>query len=253
MKRILRTVAALGVLGYSALAGAAIINFDVTGTGSVNTVSSFAPGLPNPTPPGTTDFGNYFRAGFSAGSTVQINTDTNGDLTEGDVSITGGTLFVNTVTPIGALGTIVTAVTVGVSGGVGTLSGDQILWDMSGNGGTTYSAVGTFHCTGAGLCGILGLPEGFDLPIAQLGLITGTVPVSPTLLGIWQLDPTHSSILGSTRNTIQLGGATPPPGPGLPAQWYLFGPNDMGHLPEPGAFALVLLGVGGLVLRSRKA
>jgi hypothetical protein len=40
---------------------------------------------------------------------------------------------------------------------------------------------------------------------------------------------------------------------GLPAQWYTFGSTDLGHLPEPGAFALVLLGIGGLALRSRKA
>ncbi|HTO05660.1 MAG TPA: hypothetical protein VMR86_01265 [Myxococcota bacterium] len=261
MKRILATVAALGALGYTSLASAALLTFDVSGpNGSVNSISPYAA---DPTlPPGTTgvsEFGPFFIAPFDPNSTVTVNTDLNGNGIIGeanDVGLVGGTLNIHAVTPIGQLGTVVADVVATVAlGGVGTLSGDQILWNMTGapGTGTIWLPTGTWYCTGVGLCGLLGLDEGVPLPIATLSAVTGTSPVLPSLLGIWQLNAAHDAITGSTRNTIQTGGATPPPGLGLPAQWYSFGSTDMGHLPEPGAFALVLLGIGGLALRSRKA
>jgi hypothetical protein len=255
MKRILGTVVALaGVLGFSTISSAAIINFDISGTGSVDTVSQFAP-----SPPG------FFTTPFNPGSTVQINTDRNGDSVTGDVALVSGTLNINATTPLGALGTIVTNVVVSLAGGTGTLTGQTIMWDLT---GPTYivGANGVFHCTGA-ICGILQFPAGFnppfppgpltpgfDYPIAGLSLLTGAQNVNPIILGEWDLDAGLANILASSRATNSLGGPTPPPGPGLPGQWYLFGTGDLGHtIPEPGAFALVLLGISGLALRSRKA
>jgi hypothetical protein len=261
MKRILATVAALGALGYSSLAGAAILTFDVSAQGTVNSVSSFASD-PNLVAAGQAgldpDFGPYFIGHFSPGSTLSINTDANGNGIIGeadDVALTGGTVNVDLNTPIGALGSIETHVVNTAIGGLGTLTGDQIMWDMSGapGTGTFWSAVGTWTCHGAGLCGLIGIPDGTTLPIATLLGVTMTVPVEPSLMGNWVLDPTHTSIIASTRNTIQTGGPAAPPGPGLPAQWYTWASTDLGHLPEPGAFALVLLGISGLALRSRKA
>ena len=263
MKRILATVAALVGLGYASLAGAANITFDESGKATVNSVSSFAsdPSLP----PGTTGldpvFGPFFIGVAGVGSSMSINTDTNGDGIEGDVSLTGGTLKFDLTTPIGALGSIETHSVATATGGVGTLSGDSILWDMSGapGTGTFWNVTGTWTCHGAGLCGLIGIPDGSTFPLVgpplPLNAVTGTVGVAPTLMGIWNLDPTHTSITASTWNTIQVGGptVTSPLMVGLPAQWYSYGGTDLGHLPEPGAFALVLLGIGGLALRSRKA
>jgi hypothetical protein len=269
MKRILATVAALGALGYSSLAGAAVLTFDVSAGGTVNSVSSFAsdPNLVASGDAGVSEFGPYFIGHFSPGSSLTINTDANGNGILGeanDVAFVSGVVNLDLNTPIGALGTLETHTVANGIGGVGTLSGDQILWNMSGAPGTgTFwipTPTSTWTCHGAGLCGLIGIPDGSTFPLVgpplPLTAVTGTFGVAPTLMGIWTLDPTHTSIIASTRNTIQTGGASPPPGPGLPAQWYLWasGPgSDLGHLPEPGAFALVLLGISGLALRSRKA
>jgi len=267
MKRIIATVAALAGLGYTSLAGAAVITFDVSGVATVNSVSSFAA---DPTlPPGSAgfdiDFGPYFIGHSSVGSSMTINTDTNGNSIEGeanDVSIVGGTLkFTNLITPIGALGSLETTSVAVATGGVGTLSGNSILWNMSGapGTGTFWSVTGTWTCHGAGLCGLIGIPDGATFPLTgpplPLNAVTGTLGVAPTLMGIWNLNAAHDTITASTWNSIQIGGpaVTSPLVPGLAAQWYNFGATDLGHLPEPGAFALMLLGIGGLAFRSRKA
>jgi hypothetical protein len=253
MKRIIGMAAALAVLGYSTFASAVPVTFDVSGTATVNTVSANAA---NPSlPAGSTGldpiFGPYFIGATSAGSSMSV------DITGTNVTLTGGSLIFHLNTPIGAIGSVQSDVVATPTGGVGTLSGDQILWDMSGapGTGTFWNVTGTWTCHGAGLCGIIGIPDGTTLPIATLQAVTGTLTVAPTLMGIWQLDPTHTSILGSTWNTIQVGGpdSTDPLAPGQVAQWYTFGSSDLGHLPEPGTFALMLLGISGLALRARKA
>ena len=233
MKRIIGTAVALAaVLAFGTVSSAAVIVFDVSGTGSVETVSQFAPN-----PPG------FFITPFSAGSSVTV------DITGGVATLTGSTLNIIGSTPLGALGSINTNVVASVSGATGALVGSDILWSTPG----AISATGTFDCTGA-ICGIFGLTQGTLYPIAGLAALTGATPLTSSPLGTWDLNASLDTILGSTRQVITLGGPNPPPGPGLPSQWYLFGSADLGFpVPEPGMLVLVALGLGALSLRTRKA
>src|SRR5258705_5979777 len=105
MKRIIGTVAALAaVLAFSTVSSAAPIVFNVSETGSVNTVSQFAQN-----PPG------YFVTPFSAGSSVTV------DITGGVATLTGSTLNIIGSTPLGALGSIETNVVATVTGATGAL------------------------------------------------------------------------------------------------------------------------------------
>jgi PEP-CTERM motif len=254
MKRILGTVAALSaVLAFSTVSSAAVINFDVsavggggdtsvgcgqTAGGCLQTGSTLAPA------PG------WFTTGFATGSTVSVETDTNGDGIlgqAGDVSFLTGSLHIAGTTDLGAYGTFLSDVTVAMSGGQGTLSGEDILWYSS--VGTNIASTGTFGCTGA-ICGLIGITEGVVYPISVYDAFVaaqGVTALSNINLGFWNIS--SGNILGSSMAVTAVTAA------GGPASWYLFGNNNLGPapVPEPGTFALVLLGIGGLALRSRKA
>jgi hypothetical protein len=253
MKRILGTIVALAaVLAFGTVSHAAILTFDVSASGGpaatacgtaaggcLQTGSTLAP------PPG------YFTTGFATGSFVQVQTDTNGDGIlgqPGDVSFLTGSLHIAGTTDLGPYGTFISDVTVAMSNGQGTLSGEDILWYNS--AATNIASTGTFGCTGA-ICGLIGITEGVVYPIAVYNAFVaaqGVVAQNPIKLGLW--DISGSSILGSSMAVTGIVGTT-----GGPAAWYLFGPNNLGPAPapEPGTFALLLLGLGGLALRSRKA
>ena len=242
MKRILGTVAALaGVLAFGTISSAATFVYDVTGTGSVNTLSDYA----------TAGGAGQFVNPFTTGSSISL------DITGSAVTILGGTLNVVATNQLlgGALGSIdVNSSTTLSPGGVGTLTGSSILWDLGSPVSTLTSGFFILH---GGICSFVpaGTPCNSPIPISFLSGLTGTKTVQPILPGgTWTLSGDLLSILGTTRITTGTSTAAGTFGPvGTPLSWYLFGSIDGGHaIPEPGAFALVLLGLGGLALR-RKA
>jgi hypothetical protein len=237
MKRILGAVVAFAaVLSLGTVSHAAIITYDVSGYSSLNTGNSLPP------PP-------YFTTPASAGSSLTINTDTNGDSVVGDVSLVSGHLNLVGSTDTG-FGLFNSNVVTTFTGGTGTLSGSTILWSSS----TLRSNVGTFTCTSL-VCGALGVTEGptYDISIYDAYLVApvasggaGLTSLNPFSLGAWNFSPGGISTVSPTGisvSYVSIGSAG-----ASPAIFYVFG----GTVPEPGTFALVLLGLGGLALRSRK-
>ncbi|MFI5316704.1 MAG: PEP-CTERM sorting domain-containing protein, partial [Myxococcota bacterium] len=155
-------------------------------------------------------------------------------------------------TDLGAYGTFISNTVTTLSGGTGTLSGENILW----TGANTHAVTtGFFGCTGA-ICGLLGItegggpfgpgPTGYPISVYQAFVASqGVVQVDPFSLGTWLISGGHidaSNMAIYARASANNGRAA----------WYVFGNTILGA-PEPGTFALVLLGIGGLALRSRKA
>jgi len=236
MKRILGMVSALtAVLAFGSVSHAGLVTLDFSpsgGGGSVNSESSFCPGSPGCVSTGAT----FYVTPFDVGSNAVV------DIEGSSVSLVSGTLNINATTITGGIGGIITNVVVQLGPTTGTLSGQTILWSAP----STLTTTGTWQCL-AGICTLTGLTAGVNYPIASLSAVTGTVAVNPVDLGKWYLNAGLNQVLTSTRAIDATGGPSPPPGPGLPAQWYTFG------VPEPSTIALVLLGLGGLALRSRKA
>lgn len=233
----------LSLLLFASTARAALVTLDVSGSSSINTASTFAsdPSLP----PGSTGldplYGPYFVSYFSSGSSITIETDRNGNGLAHDWLLVGGTLNVDMTMPLGALGSIVVHETISLSGGEATQSGDLVFWSHYAL--TQWSAAGTWQCFGAGICGIVGVPDGSSLPIATLNQVAGVANYDPMYLGLWQLDPTHSTVLASTQaaNQVWGPGVSPPVGvPGQPAQWFQFGPTTQRPEDPNGTFPFAM-------------
>jgi hypothetical protein len=253
---VVRSLPWVALLLFASTARAALVTFDVSGTGgSLNTVSASAsdPTLPPDSVADDAQLGWFFIRQLSPGSSITVETDRNGDGVGGDWQLVSGTLNVDETLPVYAIGSVVIDETISLAGGEAALFGDQVWWSQEVP--TSWSAVGTWQCVGASLCAIIGLPEGAISPIGTLAQYVDWVEQNPTNLGIWLLDRSHSTIGRSNQLVTQLGGPSDP-APGLPAEWVQLGlPPIDGWLPEPGTGALGLLSAAalGYVARARRA
>lgn len=243
MKRILKTVVALAaVLSIGTVANAAPFTYDISGAnGSVVTVSSFAPTACT----GTATAQQCFTNPLSAGSSL------NGDITGSVATLHNGTIYINTATVLFGLVTITTDVDATIGTATGTITGHDILWNTPAS--YNVAPTSTLVCSdfGAGQpvsCGTLGLTAGTVYPITILNVLGNTSGLTSVNLGTWDLSPDMTQLLGSSRVVTTVSNVDQ-----SPAGWLYFG-ADLGFpVPEPGSMALVLLGLGGLALRSRKA
>lgn len=252
MKRILGTVVAIaGVLAFSTAAMAATVVFDVTGdAGYWNKVTDANAGIPEknggPCPASFSPSvgGGCFQTVFEAGSSITV------DITGNSVTMLGGTLNLHIFTPLlfdsaveeWMWTDIITA------GATGTLVGDSILWSTPANYSMTPFPSSWVNCTGSN-CGALSHP-GVPIPIhPYLDALTNTTLTTALDLGTWNLNADHTDITGSTvamtawLNVVEE--------PNRRQAGYTFGSTVL--VPEPGSAALILLGLGALALRSRKA
>jgi hypothetical protein len=188
---------------------------------------------------------NCFRYAFSPGSSVDL------DIVGSAVTFAGGTLIVDAVTPVATYAITLTTGGLTLSlaaGATGTLTGDNILWAAPVNLNMT---AGTINCAGAN-CSLFSHP-GVPIPFEPwYGLVTNTTGVTALNLGQWNLDPLHTSIIASSNAIARWANLED-----LPDRRYnalTFAATSLGNpVPEPSSIALVLLGLGALALRSRKA
>jgi hypothetical protein len=148
--------------------------------------------------------------------------------------------------------TITTDVDADMAGATGVVTGHDILWTT--NATYTVAPTSTLTCSDLGpampvSCGTLGLTAGTIYPISVLNVLGNTSGLTSVELGTWDLSPDYTQLLGSSRVTTTVSNLAG----NYPAGWLYFG-ADLGFpVPEPGSMALVLLGLGGLALRARKA
>ena len=262
MKRTLGVVVAIvGVLAFGSAATAAPVTFDLSGvvgwwarSGDNNAAIPGAPmngGVCTPgmySPPAPTGAGNdCFRYAFSAGSSVSI------DITGSAVTMLGGTLIVDAVTPL-VFNTIVLTMHHESSiepGLIGTLTGDYIDWVSTENAWGSFAPMtttGTISCSGVN-CDLISMPEGTPFPfLSTYSVLSNTFSVQAIVLGQWLLDPQHDSILGSSlavsawSNVEYLGNRR--------QAAFTFGPTGLGiPAPEPVLPAVLLVAFSALFVR----
>ena len=268
MKRILGMVVAIAaVLAFGSVASAAIVNLSLDGSTSWSRSTDANAAIPGPptyggtctpgmqSPPAPTGAGNdCFRYNFVPGGSIAI------DITGTAVTMLGGSYSLNTFptpTPL-VFGTInlSTNVTTTIYGATaytpaayGTLVGDSILWTTAAN----VTVAGVIQCDGPN-CGLVSMPDGVSIPFEPIfSAISATSGVTALNLGEWQLNATHDAILASTNAITRWSGVEALGNRRSGVVTFGAGPGLGNPVPEPGVAALVLLGIGALAVRSRKA
>jgi len=266
MKRILGMVVAIaGLLAFSSAANAALVTFDISSgqswsrSGDANAGDPFYNG--GLCPPGIAEgvVNTCFRYNYSPASYVTLDIVGSsvtvmggvGEIINASANVQFGTIILTTT----GISTFAGPLTTGTPGATGTLVGDSILWDTPMN----YTSTGTITCTGIN-CGLISFPPGVPLPLdPYLYLVTNSTPNYALVLGEWLLDPTHTQILASS-NAISRWSNVAESG-NRRQGFSTFGATSLGNpewfngapVPEPASGVLVLLGLGALALRARKA
>jgi hypothetical protein len=204
---------------FAPAAHSAIVTYDVMGHGSYTDPTTVLGPLP-----------------FSSLSVVNL------DIVGADVSLVSASLASHGALSFGAAGFVERFDTFTVTGGTGMLSGNAILWTTPAPGEVLVEHSAQLFCSGV-ICAVAGLEQGLNPP--GVGFPEGRYGQSPDL-GRWILSADLTQILGSTRAVFTVGGLTPPPELGEPAEWLVFGDADLGFVPEPPASGLALLAFAAL-------
>jgi hypothetical protein len=231
---------------------AATITYDLSGTSAYRTYTAFAPN-------------GYFETPLSPGSTLTLELDANGDGTANDATVVASRFLVREIFP--AFGGAEDA----YGQGVGLTLTSDLVFEVSGGLGVPYggdawipphiewlepasfSASGTFRCSGPGCMNVLLLAEGVDHPYSELLRFLGAVPVSAVHLAMWAFDWDDPTAIERTCDSVH-GRTCAEMFPVTTLSYVPYEPVSVLSIrgravPEPGTLLLSALGPLALALR----